>query len=89
RMATAPFEGPPGWRSGRKTPLGTNRGCARLRKHGKVVFRVTTLIYADYSPGQAPGAAYAEAAFGAGTNSGTNLSATEDNSEQLPVPEDA
>jgi integrase len=42
----------------------------------------TTLIYADYSPGQAQGAAFAEAAFGAGTNSGTNLSTIESNSEQ-------
>ena len=46
----------------------------------------TTLRYADYSPGQAQGAAYAEAAFGVGTNSGTNLSTTEDNSEQQTTP---
>jgi integrase len=43
----------------------------------------TTLRYADYSPDQAGGARYAEAAFGAGTNSGTKLSATEDNSDPL------
>jgi integrase len=49
----------------------------------------TTLIYADYSPGQAQGAAFAEAAFGAGTNSGTNLSASERNSEQDATPEHA
>jgi integrase len=49
----------------------------------------TTLRYADYSPGQAQGAAFAEAAFGAGTDSGTNLSESENNSEQQPVPEDA
>jgi integrase len=42
----------------------------------------TTLRYADYSPDQAQGARYAEAAFGAGTNSGTNLSTSEHNSEQ-------
>lgn len=49
----------------------------------------TTLIYADYSPGQAQGAAYAEAAFGAGTNSGTNLSESEHNSEQESTPKHA
>ena len=42
----------------------------------------TTLRYADFSPDQAQGARYAEAAFGAGTNPGTNLSTSESNSEQ-------
>ena len=49
----------------------------------------TTSIYADYSPDPSQGAAWAEAAFGAGTNSGTNLSTTESNSEQEKPPEDA
>jgi integrase len=49
----------------------------------------TTMIYADYSPDPSQGAGWAEAAFGAGTNSGTNLSASERNSEQEDVPEDA
>jgi integrase len=42
----------------------------------------TTSIYADYAPDPSQGARWAEAAFGAGTNSGTNLSATEDKTEQ-------
>jgi integrase len=42
----------------------------------------TTLRYADYSPDQAQGARYAEAAFGAGINSGINLSTSEHKSEQ-------
>ncbi|MGI8594033.1 MAG: tyrosine-type recombinase/integrase [Solirubrobacteraceae bacterium] len=42
----------------------------------------TTLIYADYAP-SASEAVLIEAAFGAGTNSGTNLSETEGNSGQL------
>jgi hypothetical protein len=37
----------------------------------------TTSIYADYAPDPSQGARWAEAAFGAGTNLGTNLSATE------------
>jgi integrase len=51
----------------------------------------TTSIYADYSPDPSQGAAWAEAAFGlgsptpieAGTNSGTKLSTSESNSDQL------
>jgi integrase len=37
----------------------------------------TTLVYADYAPDPAQGAAFAEHAFGAGINSGINLSETE------------
>jgi integrase len=43
----------------------------------------TTLVYADYAPDQAQGAAFAERAFGAGTNPGTNLSASEDKTAQV------
>ncbi|MEJ7790232.1 MAG: site-specific integrase [Thermoleophilaceae bacterium] len=42
----------------------------------------TTAIYADYSPSDRE-AEQVEAAFGSGTNSGTNLSATEHNSNPL------
>ena len=42
----------------------------------------TTLRYADYSPDQAQGARFAEAAFGAGIKSGINLSATGDKTKQ-------
>lgn len=42
----------------------------------------TTSIYADYAPDPSQGARWAEAAFGAGTNPGTNLSTTEHNSGQ-------
>ena len=42
----------------------------------------TTLIYADYAP-NAGESDLVERAFAAGTNPGTNLSASEDNSEQL------
>ena len=49
----------------------------------------TTEVYADYAPDPSQGAAWAEAAFGAGTKSGTKLSASERNSEQDAVPEDA
>ena len=41
----------------------------------------TTLIYADYAPDPSQGATLAERAFGAGTNSGTNLSTTEGKTE--------
>src|SRR5436190_8120 len=41
----------------------------------------TTSIYADYSPDPSQGARWAEAAFGAGTKSGTNLGATGDKTE--------
>ena len=40
----------------------------------------TTAIYADYSPDPTAGAAFAARAFGAGTEPGTSLSATECNS---------
>ena len=40
----------------------------------------TTLIYADYAPSEHE-AQMAERAFASGTNSGTNLSETEDNPE--------
>jgi len=40
----------------------------------------TTEVYADFAPDPSQGAAFAERAFGAGTNSGTNLSASESNS---------
>jgi integrase len=49
----------------------------------------TTAVYADFAPDPSQGAKWAEAAFGAGTNSGTNLSASESNSKQVGVPEDA
>jgi len=49
----------------------------------------TTEVYADYAPDPSQGARWAEEAFGAGTNLGTNLSARERNSEQDAVPEDA
>ena len=42
----------------------------------------TTLIYADYAP-NAGESDLVERAFAAGTNPGTNLSASERNSEQL------
>ena len=45
----------------------------------------TTLIYADYAP-SAGEAELVERAFAAGTNAGTNLSASESNSEQLKPP---
>ena len=48
----------------------------------------TTLIYADYAPSEHE-AVMAERAFAAGTNPGTNLSASERNSEQDATPEDA
>jgi len=41
----------------------------------------TTEIYADYAPDESRGRELAERAFGAGTNSGTNLSTTEKHSE--------
>jgi integrase len=46
----------------------------------------TTMIYADYSPSEHENA-MAERAFG--TKSGTNLSRTDRNSDQLSVPESA
>jgi hypothetical protein len=49
----------------------------------------TTLRYADYSPGQARGAAFPERAGDASTDSGTDLSASESKSEQEKPPEDA
>ena len=45
----------------------------------------TTLIYADYAP-SAGEAELVERAFAVGTNRGTNLSASESNSEQLKPP---
>ena len=42
----------------------------------------TTELYADFAPDASQGARWAETAFGTGTNSGTNLSATEDKTEQ-------
>jgi hypothetical protein len=45
----------------------------------------TTLIYADYAP-SAGEAELIERAFAAGTNSDTNLSASESNSGQLKPP---
>lgn len=45
----------------------------------------TTTIYADYAPSTGE-AELVERAFAAGTNSGTNLSASESNSEQLDTP---
>lgn len=41
----------------------------------------TTEVYADFAPDPSQGAMLAERAFGAGINSGINLSATEDNSD--------
>lgn len=41
----------------------------------------TTAVYADFAPDPSQGAMLAERAFGAGINSGINLSATEDNSD--------
>jgi integrase len=49
----------------------------------------TTELYRDYSPDPSQGAKWAEAAFGAGIKSGINLSASERNSEQRGVPENA
>jgi site-specific recombinase XerC len=47
---------------------------------------LTTMIYADYSPSEHQNA-MAERAFG--TKSGTNLSRTDRNSDQLSMPESA
>jgi hypothetical protein len=41
------------------------------------------MIYADYSPDPAQGAAFAQAAFGTSINSGINLRPTQANSGQL------
>ena len=49
----------------------------------------TTSLYADFAPDPSQGAAWAEAAFGVGTKSGTNLSTSESNSEQQATPENA
>jgi integrase len=43
----------------------------------------TTSLYADFAPDPSQGALWAEAAFGAGTSSGTNLSTTGDKTEQV------
>jgi integrase len=42
----------------------------------------TTLVYADYAPDPAKGAAFVERAFGAGSNLGSNLSISEAKTEQ-------
>jgi integrase len=49
----------------------------------------TTEIYADYAPDPSQGARWAEAAFGAGIETGIDLSTSESNSDQDAVPEDA
>jgi integrase len=47
----------------------------------------TTAIYADYAPDPTNGNVWAERAFGAGTNPGTNLNETQTNSnDRKPLP---
>ena len=43
----------------------------------------TTSLYADFAPDPSQGARWAEVTIGAGTNSGTNLSASEDKTDQV------